>query len=78
MRSHIQRGIFGMWAQSGKSMAYGRQYDPQKTVECAFDDQTNLWYDQNCFISKGCTLGCVQAGCTNPCESGCLNYCTAP
>lgn len=63
MRNYIQRGIFGMWGQSGQSVAYGRQYDPQKTIDCAFDDQSNLWYDHNCLESK--KQSCLQgdAGC---------------
>jgi len=32
MRDNIQRGIYGLWGQSGKSFAYGRQYDPQKQL----------------------------------------------
>ena len=51
MRNYIQRGIFGLWGQSGQSFSFGRQYDPQKTIECAFDEQSNLWYDRNCFLS---------------------------
>ncbi len=48
MRTYIQRGVFGMWQQSGQSLAYGRQYDSQKTIECDFDQQSGVWYDHNC------------------------------
>ena len=65
----MQRGIFGMWGQSGKSFAFGRQYDSQKTIECDFDGQTNLWYDHNCFTSSGCAIG--SAGCENSCQGSC-------
>jgi len=65
MKSYIQRGLFGSWAQAGKGFSFGRQYDPQKTIECAFDDQTNQWYDRNCFKNSGCTLG------DYACESTC-------
>jgi hypothetical protein len=51
MRTHMQRGIYSMWGQAGQSFAYGRQYDPQKTIECAFDEQSKLWYDHNCYQS---------------------------
>ena len=51
MRNYIQRGIFGLWGQTGQSFAFGRQYDPQKTMECSFDPQSGLWYDDNCFQS---------------------------
>ena len=67
MRSYIQRGLFGSWEQTGQTFAYGRQYDPQTTVECGFDDLTNKWYDRNCFKSQGCILG------DPACESNCPN-----
>ena len=60
MKDYIQRGIFGSWTQAGKSFAFGRQYDSQKTIECVFDDQSNLWYDRNCFdalSSQKCSIG---------------------
>jgi len=75
MRNYIQRGIFGLWEQSGKSFAFGRQYDPQKTIECSFDGQSNLWYDHNCAASQcpngdsscieGAVAGCQTSSCTN-------------
>jgi hypothetical protein len=52
MRSYIQRGIYGEWGRSGQSLAFGRQYDPQKSIECGFDEQSNLWYDHNCVESQ--------------------------
>lgn len=51
MRNYIQRGIFGMWRNAGQTFAFGRQYDSQKTVDCAFDAQSNVWYDRNCYNS---------------------------
>ena len=59
MRDRIQRAIFGNWGQAGQSFAFGRQYDPQKTIECSFDEQLNLWYDRNCAESKNCDIGTV-------------------
>ncbi len=50
MRNYIQRGIHGNWGKTGQSFAYGRQYDPQKTIECAFDQQSGQWYDRNCYL----------------------------
>ena len=49
MKSHIQRGIFSPWAKAGQGLAYGRQFDSQKTIECGFDDQSGRWYDRNCY-----------------------------
>ena len=75
MRSYIQRGIFGMSARAGQSFAYGRQYDPQKTIECGFDGITGSWYDTNCFKNAGCALG--NASCEQSClvNSSCKNVC---
>ena len=75
MRNYMQRGIFGTWGQTGQSFAFGRQYDSQKTIECDFDEQTNVWYDHNCAKAQcpngdiNCIEGAV-AGCqTNSCSS---------
>ena len=72
MRSYIQRGIFGMQARAGQSFAFGRQYDPQKTIECGFDG--GIWYDINCFKSLGCSLG--NSSCELSCPgSSCSQLC---
>jgi hypothetical protein len=65
MKNYIQRGMFGSWGQAGQTFAFGRQYDPQKTIECGFDEQSNLWYDQHCFNNSNCTVG------NTSCEEGC-------
>jgi Flp pilus assembly pilin Flp len=60
MRNYIQRGIYGTWAKAGQTFAFGRQYDSQKSVECSFDEQSKLWYDQNCYEStynQTCPVG---------------------
>ena len=75
MRNYIQRGLFGHWGQSGQSFAFGRQYDPQKTIECDFDQQTNVWYDHNCAQAKcpnadsSCIEGAVGSCQTSSCSS---------
>lgn len=63
LRDYIQRGIYGMWHGAGKSIGFERQYDPQKTIECAFDEQSNRWYDRACFEQYVGNL-------TTPCGSG--------
>ena len=62
MRQYIQNGLQGNWGKTGQAFAYGRQYDPQKTVECDFDEQLNLWYDHNCAQAqcKG-DMDCIQS-----------------
>ena len=73
MRTYIQRGVFGMWGQSGQSFAFGRQYDSQKTIECDFDEQSNVWYDHNCAQSQcngvsDCIESAVASCQTNSCS----------
>jgi hypothetical protein len=67
MRNYMQRGIFGMWGKAGQSFAFGRQYDSQKTIECSFDEQSNLWYDRNCFLSLS------NQQCDTVCQEGIMN-----
>jgi hypothetical protein len=70
MRNYMQRGIFGMWGKTGQSFAFGRQYDSQKTIECDFDEQSNLWYDRNCFVAlsnQQCSVG------DTACQEGIMN-----
>ena len=74
MRNYIQRGLFGTWRQTGQSFAFGRQYDSQKTIECDFDEQTNVWYDHNCAQAQcNGVSSCIEsavAGCqTSSCSS---------
>jgi hypothetical protein len=73
MRSYIQRGIYGQWGRTGQSFAFGRQYDPQKSIECGFDEQSNLWYDRNC-VEALCLSGsptCMENVITNnSCSAG--------
>ena len=49
MKNYIQRSFYGNWAKTGQSFAFGRQYDPQKTIDCAYDQSLSLWYDYNCY-----------------------------
>jgi hypothetical protein len=58
MKGYIQRGMNGKLQQTGQSFAYGRQYDSQKTIECAFDDVSNQWYDSNCYEYYKNANGC--------------------
>ena len=72
MRNYMQRGIYGMWGRTGQSFAFGRQYDSQKTIECDFDEQTNVWYDHNCVQSqcKG-DSSCIERAVSNCRTSSC-------
>lgn len=66
MRSYIQRGIFSMPAQAGKGFAFGRQYDPQTTIECSYDAQSGLWYDYNCRKTTGGACLTTTCNAVNP------------
>jgi len=76
LRDYVQRGINGMWAGAGQGFGYGRQYDPQKTIECAYDMPSGKWYDRNCFeqavgsLSPPCASG--DTNCEAPAISGCV------
>lgn len=80
MKNYVQNGIFSLWGQSGQSFAFGRQYDPQRTIECSFDQQSGLWYDENCFQSLSnqiCPSGdmaCQETVKTGQCQAS--SYCT--
>ena len=62
MKNYIQRGMFGSWAKTGQSFAFGRQYDSQRTIECATDG--SVWYDNNCFKATNSVGSCQTPSCT--------------
>jgi hypothetical protein len=89
MKTYIQRGLYGNAAKTGQSFAFGRQFDPQKTIECGFDETTNLWYDYNCFEyyknlqncnDPNCETSIITGSCTVSSSSWCnnLNNGTSP
>lgn len=76
-QKYIARGFAGRWKSVGESLGQGRIYDPTRTTECIYDFQaTNLWYDQNCFVSSGCDCLSVQAN-TTTCRD-CIISCASP
>lgn len=68
MKGPLQRALNGKWGQTGQSFAFGRQYDPQKSIDCAFDPGTGKWYDYNCYQFSKNMLNCVTGSCAS------LNY----
>lgn len=76
-QEYIFRGISGKFRGVGDSYGYGRQYDPNRTIECHFDSRfTNSWYDAVCAEGFGCVgsdlpctqksiAACQRAECTN-------------
>ncbi|MBF0595773.1 MAG: hypothetical protein HQL22_12520 [Candidatus Omnitrophica bacterium] len=80
-RFYVQRGYQGQMERSGESFAFGRQYDPNDTMACVYNDKLYVWYAEACaehqFRAQGCNKStdyqkCVEtimnsAECTAPC-----------
>jgi len=79
MRHFMQNGINGNWGKTGQSIAYGRQYDSQRTIECSYDMQSNLWYDRYCYDSmtqqkcSGGDTACQESIITGTCQMSSCN-----
>lgn len=52
-QKYILRAFSGRWRQTGETFSYGRQFDPEKTIECRFyenaDRSIQIWYEAGCF-----------------------------
>lgn len=59
----ISRGIMGHWREAGDMFAFGRQYDPSRTLDCAFDGELNKWYEQSCFDQQRLTCAVSDHAC---------------
>jgi hypothetical protein len=79
MRNYIQRGIFGQWGKAGQGLAFGRQFDSQKSIECSYEEESNSWYDHNCVESQcpggdpNCMEGIISNGSCNASSCAQLN-----
>ena len=71
-QKYVTRAIFGKWKGSVDSLSFGRQYDPQKTLQCVFDPPTGIWYDVQCAEAIYC------ASWDNPCMINRINQCSPP
>ena len=73
MKGPILRAFYGHWKAAGDSFAFGRQYAPGDTVDCARDTASGNWYDQRCFDNdrRACAIG------NAACEEGVIGRCTA-
>ena len=70
-QKYIVRGFAGRWKSVGDSFGAGRQYDPQKTTECAWSEDEQLWYSTQCFDQKIDTLFPAYL---SLCENNCLAF----
>jgi hypothetical protein len=52
-RGYIQRGLQGQYRKAGETFGFLRQYNPDATIDCAFDPDLNVWYSQACFNNRG-------------------------
>ncbi len=78
MKGPIARTFYGRWKTAGDSFAFGRQYDPQRTVECAYyaspDGASKVWYDERCFDNRRGV--CVTAVDVAMCEAAVIQGCS--
>ncbi len=60
----IVRGFLGRWKATGDSFGQGGQYDPDKTLSCAYHEWDigppvqSDWYNVDCF-EAACVARCV-------------------
>ncbi len=70
-RFYVQHGYQGQMARTGESFAFGRQYDPEDTIVCAYD---GFWYSEACYnhqIGLGSTSAAAKLICRD--QAGCNN-----
>lgn len=61
---YISRALNGRWKSTGDMWSHGRQYDPDLTKECSWDEQYGQgWYDRKCFETSS---DCNDAKCWQP------------
>ena len=77
--TYIRRGLQGQYRKVGTSVAYGRQFAPHGTIDCAYDPGQRLWYAQACFDNKVLEMKCTQSAdydtCVNGVKAACTNGC---
>lgn len=72
-QKYIVRGLSGRWKSSADALGYGRQYDPNKTIECIAFNAT-VWYEATCY-EDNCDCQTILANTTTceDCVAGCAN-----
>lgn len=75
-QKYLVRGMAGRWKAVGDSFGYGKQYDPETTVECAWSEDKKRWYDPACYeIVKGNELLSYRNNCVSRCVVGDFGAC---
>ena len=75
-QKYIVRGFAGRWKGVGDALGQGQIFDPDMTIECAYDGGPGGvgWYDRQCYDANckaicgiphgcACTATCVRAEC---------------
>lgn len=74
-QKYIVRAFSGRWKSVGDSLGQGRIYDPQQTLECAYDFQyTNSWYRVDCYDQR-CADKCLTVASNPTACSLCIGSC---
>lgn len=75
-QKYIVRSFVGRWKAVGDSLGQGRIYDPERTLECAFDETyTFKWYDVKCFEAE-CEDDCYAVTGSDDLCYNCIDRCT--
>lgn len=84
-QKYIAGAMGGRWQSTGESLGFGREYDPHKTVECAyaykyFESVNGVWYNALCYDERGCESKCFskQPGSGVAECKQCITQCAAP
>ena len=60
-QKYILRGMSSRWKVAGDSFGSGRQFDPNRTLECAYIENQNrevrIWYSNDC-MKENCLEEC--------------------
>ena len=58
-QKYIVRAFSGRWKTSADALGYGRQFDPNKTIECK-EFTAGVWYDVAQYKSNNCDCETIQ------------------
>ena len=70
-QKYLVRGFAGRWKVAGDTFGFGKQYDPQKTIECTYSEDYNKWYDKACYDEKWNDPNTGYANCVRACAGDC-------
>lgn len=63
---YLLRGFTGRWQATGNTFGHGRQYDPNKTVECRYyegpqnnQNRPRIWFRAH-YFEEHCTDSCLK------------------